>query len=65
MRIGRASSSATSPDVVAGRVGSGTDDAGAIEDLAAGGCVSLGEFIQRSGAGKGDEGEDAEELHLG
>lgn len=63
--ISRASSSAASPDVVAGSVGSGADSAGAVKDLAAGGGVSLGELIQRSGAGKGDEGEEAEELHLG
>lgn len=65
VRISRASSSAASPDVVAGGVGSGTDGTGAVKDLAAGGSVSLGKLIQRSGAGKGDEGEEAEELHLG
>lgn len=65
MRISRSSSSAASPDVVASGVGSSTDGAGTVEHLAAGGSVSLGELIQRSGTDKGDEGEKADELHLG
>lgn len=65
VRVSRASSSAASPDIVASSIGSGADGAGAVKDLAAGSSVSLGEFIQGSGAGKGDEGEEAEELHLG
>lgn len=65
VRISRASSSAASPDVVAGSIGSGADGAGAVKDTAAGSGVSLGELIHGSGAGKGDKGEEAEELHLG